>query len=292
MAETYSKRLSLGKNINETERLASVIGGGTLVVYGLAKGKWDGLALAVLGGGLVYRGATGHCDLYQKLGINTAKRRGRNVSVPYEQGIRIDKTITIDKTQQEVYRFWRNLENLPKFMRNLESVREIDNKHSVWVVKGPAGSTVEWKAEIINEKENELIGWRSLSGSEVANAGSVQFKPAPGDRGTVVKIELQYEPPGGTIGATLAKLVGQNPDRQIDEDLRRLKQLLETGEIATIDGQPSGRGSAPVGAFEAIERITPKKKPSKRGWDRDVVHAASEESFPASDPPSWTQETV
>jgi uncharacterized membrane protein len=292
MGDTITKRLSQHRNVNETERIASVIGGGTLVAWGLARRKWDGLAMAGIGGALLYRGATGHCDIYQALGISTAKRRGRNVSVPYEQGVRVDKTVTINKSPEEVYRFWRNLENLPKFMNNLESVREIDNKHSVWVAKGPAGSTVEWKAEIINEKENELIGWRSLSGSEIANAGSVQFKPAADGRGTVVKIELQYEPPGGAIGATLAKLVGQHPDRQIDEDLRRMKQLLEAGEIATIKGQTSGRRSSTVGELEKGAQKLSSSKPSKRGWNRDVVSDASEESFPASDPPSWTPETV
>lgn len=290
MAETITRRLSHGRNVSETERMASVIGGGTLIAWGLTRGKWDGLALAAVGGALAYRGATGHCDVYQALGINTAKRTGRNVSVPYELGIRVDKTVTINKPAAEVYRFWRNLENLPKFMNNLDSVREIDNKQSHWVAKGPAGAQVEWRAEIINEKENELIGWRSLPGSQIANAGSVQFKAAPGDRGTVVKIELQYEPPGGALGKVFAKLVGQDPERQIDEDLRRLKQLLEAGEIPTVKGQTSGRRSAPV---QAIEKMVQKAVPSaKRGWDRDVVADASEESFPASDPPSWTPEAL
>jgi uncharacterized membrane protein len=266
MAETLMKQRR-GKNISETERMASVVGGGALVAFGLVRRKWDGLALAALGGTLVYRGVTGHCDMYQAFGVNTAKRSGRSVSIPYELGIRVDQSITIDKTPEEVYRFWRNLENLPKFMTNVESVREIDNKHSHWVVKGPGTASVEWQAEIINEKENERIGWRSLSGSQVANAGSVHFRPV-GDGATEVTIELQYEPPGGSVGATVAKLMGRDPASQIAEDLRRLKQLMETGETAK---QP---------------------RPSKKGWNRDVVATASEDSFPASDPPSWTPERV
>ena len=292
MSETNIKRLSFGRNINDTERLASVVGGGTLLAWGLARRNWDGLLMAAIGGGLVYRGATGHCDVYQALGVNTSKRTGRNVSVPYELGIRIDRSIAINKPPAEVYKFWRNLENLPKFMTNLESVKEIDNQKSHWVAKGPAGSTVEWYADVINEKENELIAWRSLSGSQVANAGSVHFEPTEGGQGTIVKIELQYEPPGGSLGAAFAKLAGKDPDRQIGEDLRRLKQLLETGEIATTAGQAKGRRT-PAGAV--MDTVESKSRPGaapRKGWNRDVVSDASEESFPASDPPSWTPETL
>ena len=135
--------------------------------------------------------------------------------MPYELGVRVDQAVTVDKPQEELYRFWRNLENLPKFMKNLHSVTEIDNKHSHWVAKGPGGTSMQWKAEIISEQENERIGWRSLPGADVANAGSVHFKPAPGGRGTLVSVELQYDPPGGNLAAIVAKWLGQDPERQI-----------------------------------------------------------------------------
>ena len=252
-----------------------MIGGGTLIAYGLQKRSWAGWGLAALGGSILYRGATGHCAMYQTLGINTARRRsGRNVSVPYELGVRVDSTITIAKSPVEVYQFWRNLENLPRFMRHIESVKEIDNKHSHWVAKAPVGRSVEWKAEIINEIENKLIGWRSLEGADVDNAGSVHFKETADGRGTEIKIALQYNPPGGTLGAIFAKLFGEEPSQQIEEDLHRMKQLMETGEIAPAKAQPKQRN------------------PRVRGWDRDAVGQASEESFPASDPPSWTPEAL
>lgn len=292
MSQTNTKKLSRGKNVSEQERLASVVSGGALLAWGVARRGWDGALIAAIGSGLVYRGATGHCDMYQMLGLNTARRSGRNVSVPYELGIRIDRAITINRTPEEVYRFWRNLENLPKFMVNLESVKEIDNRQSHWVAKGPGNSNLQWNAEIINEKENELIGWRSTAGSQVANAGSVHFKPAAGGRGTELRIALQYEPPGGTIGAAFAKLVGRDPEAQIAEDLRRLKQLLETGEIPTTEGQSSGARTILGKAMEALEGSAGNKRGPAKGWNRDVVSTASEESFPASDPPSWTPESL
>jgi uncharacterized membrane protein len=280
--QSQTKRHHQTVNVGNNERVASVIGGAALVAFGLTRKSWGGWALAALGGGLVYRGAAGHCEMYHALGIQTDKRSGRNVSVPYQLGVRVDRSVTIDKPAGEIYQFWRNLENLPKFMNFLESVQEIDNKHSHWVAKGPAGSQIQWKAEIINEIENELIGWRSLPGADVPNAGSVQFKPAPDNSGTVVKVELQYDPPGGAVGAIIGKLFGNDPARLVDEDLRRLKMLLETGEIPTVRGQPSGRRE-----FDSAPS-TKSQKPSRKGWSRDHVTTASEESFPASDPPSWT----
>jgi uncharacterized membrane protein len=234
-----------------------------------------------LGGDLIYRGASGYSPLYHLLGRQPFRPApGRSASIPYRQGIRVDRAITIGRPRDELYRFWRNLENLPRFMKHLRSVMQVNETVSHWIAEGPGGKVVEWDAEIINEQPNELIGWRSLPGSEVDTAGSVHFKDAPGGRGTEVIVELQYHPPGGRVSAALAKLMGPDPADEVMDDLHRLKQILETGEIATTEGQPSGR--------EAAHRRAPARARHARQGDLDKVAEASEDSFPASDAPGWT----
>lgn len=217
-------------NLNQPERWLSVVAGSALAAYGLKRRSITGFVLATIGGGLLWRGATGHCAVYEALGIDSTKQeQERQVSVPYGKGIRVEKAVTINSTPEPLFAFWRNLENLPRFMSHLESVKVIDSTRSHWVAKGPAGMSAEWDAEIINEIPNELIGWRSVEGSKVDNAGSVHFEPAPGGRGTIVKVVLRYDPPGGLVGAAIARLFGEDPARQIADDLRSLKQLIETG---------------------------------------------------------------
>jgi uncharacterized membrane protein len=228
------------QNVSNPERWVSVVAGATIAGYGLARRKLSGLALAGLGGALLWRGATGNCPVYGSLGVSTHREQEdeSNVSVRYGRGIRVEKTTTVGTTPQQLYAFWHNFENLPRFMRHLKSVEVRDSKRSHWVVNGPAGIDAEWDAEIINDIPNELIGWRSVDGANVNNAGSVHFTPAP--HGTEVKVLLRYDPPGGAIGAAFAKLFGEDPDRQVQEDLRRFKMLIETGELATTAGQPTG----------------------------------------------------
>jgi uncharacterized membrane protein len=155
--------------------------------------------------------------------------------------VHIETSIAIDKSPAELYLFWRDFKNLPLFMKNLESVTETDALRSHWVAKGIGGARVEWDAEIYNEKANELIAWRSLENADVVNAGSVRFQPAPEGHGTYVRITMNYNPPAGKVGATLAQFLGAEPSQLIEDDLRRLKQIMETGEIATVAGQTSGR---------------------------------------------------
>lgn len=148
--------------------------------------------------------------------------------------------ITINATPDAVYAFWRNFERFPMFMYHLESVRTTGESTSHWVAKAPAGTTVEWDAEITDDEPGARIAWRSSEGASVANEGSVRFVPAPGGRGTEVHAELTYQPPGGALGSLVAKLFGEEPNQQLGDDLRRFKQLLETGEIARSDGSPLG----------------------------------------------------
>jgi uncharacterized membrane protein len=148
----------------------------------------------------------------------------------------VRKSLIINRSPEELYQFWRDFENLPQFMRHLESVRVTGEGRSHWVAKAPAGTSVEWDAEITEDIENKLISWRSLEGSDVENSGSVRFERAPGNRGTIVYVEIDYNAPGGVIGEWVAKLTGDDPGWQVQESLRSFKQLMETGEVILSDG--------------------------------------------------------
>lgn len=160
---------------------------------------------------------------------------------PNDRRIRVEKHITVQRPAAELYSFWRKLENLPKVMSHLETVTELDERRSHWTAKAPAGLSVSWEAEITEDLPNQAIAWRALEGSDIENAGSVFFNELPYDRGTEIKVVLAYEPPLGKLGAAVARLMGEEPAAQLQDDLRRFKQLMETGEIATTRGQTSGR---------------------------------------------------
>lgn len=159
-----------------------------------------------------------------------------------EVGIKVTHAVTINQPPAALYSFWRDFTNLPKIMDHLEAVTVQDSTHSHWVAKAPLGRTVEWDAEIINEVPNELVAWRSLPGADVDSAGSVHFQPGPTGRGTEVRVELSYAPPAGKVGAAVARLLGEEPKKQLDDDLRHFKAQMETGERPTTEGQASGRG--------------------------------------------------
>jgi uncharacterized membrane protein len=231
------------QNVGETEAWFSLVAGGALAIAGLRRRSWLGATLAAIGASLLFRGATGHCMLYQSLGINTNETNtlGRR-KVRTTRAIKVQKSVNINRPAEELYRFWRKVENLPKIMSHLQSVEAVNDRLSHWTVKALpiGGASVEWDAEIVNEVENELIGWRSLQGAHVDNAGSVRFQRAGEGRGTTVTVTLQYDPPAGLLGAGIAKLLGEDPERMIEEDLQRFKQMMESNQS---EGSQGGAGS-------------------------------------------------
>jgi uncharacterized membrane protein len=231
-------------NVGRVERWLSLVAGGALAAYGFKRRRVPGGAAAIAGAALLYRGATGHCDVYHMLGVNRGNGhratepgtgviadRGSNTrsQLSGNRGIHVRESVMIHRPVRELYRFWRNFENLPTFMEHLESVSVRDEGISHWVAKGLAGMPVEWDARIINEVEDKLIGWQSLDGSMISTAGSVHFDED--FRGTRVTVHLQYNPPAGRLGAAVAWMFGEEPNQTIREDLRRFKLLMETGEV-------------------------------------------------------------
>jgi uncharacterized membrane protein len=188
------------------------------------------------------------------------------------RGIHAQGTCIVNSTPEEVYQFWRNFQNLPRFMRHVESVEELGNGRSHWKVKGPAGMEVEWDATIVADVPNELITWRTLENSDVDHAGAVRFERAAGGRGTIVKVNLEYLPLGGVIGATVAKLFGEEPGQQLDDDLRRFKQVLEVGEVVVSDATLLGTGymeqrpGQPAGAAELESAETLPSETATNYW--------------------------
>jgi uncharacterized membrane protein len=198
--------------------------------------KRDRLAMATVGVvGVTVLDVYCALQLSRQSGMTSGRARG-------DHGMRVTKAITVNRPPEDVYRFWHNFENLPRFMDHLESVQTTGDRRTHWRAKAPAGRTVEWDAEVVDDRPNELIAWRSLDGADVPNSGVVRFRPAPGDRGTEVRVELEYAPPGGAIGATIAKLFGKEPDQQVGADLRHFKQVMEAGEVvyseATVHDHP------------------------------------------------------
>ena len=246
-------------NVNAAERVASVAAGGALAAYGLRRKDLTGLLLGLVGGALLERGVTGRCAVYEAMGLTSAgddearrphaphrrggrpvQQHGRAAVLDASGAVRIERSVTVfGKTPQALYAFWRNFENLPRFMEHLESVEVLDDRRSRWRVKAPAGRHVEWGAEIHHEIDGELIAWKSAPGARVPNAGSVHFREAPGGRGTEIRVLLEYEPPAGKLGMAVARLFGEEPGIQVREDLRRFKQLVESGElpVSEVPGQ-------------------------------------------------------
>jgi len=187
------------------------------------------------------------------LDIACSKRLG-NATSGSHAGVDVTKSIAINRPPEEVYGFWRNFENLPRFMKHVESVKVTGDGKSHWVARAPLGSTVEWDALVVAEVPNELIAWRSVEGADVYNEGTVRFVSEGAGRGTLVLVELRYFPPAGELGASVAAMLGEEPEWQVKDDLRRFKQVMETGEVITTEGQPAGRERSTSWMYDTATR--------------------------------------
>jgi uncharacterized membrane protein len=230
----------LGKAMSSDESAKSRVTAATAAVVGVT-------VLDVMIGQQLSRGGNG---AEMEFDGSRATRRGRSTG----SGIHVTQAITIKRPRSEVYSFWRNFENLPRFMAHLESVHVIDERRTQWKAKAPAGTTVQWVAEMVEDRPDDLIAWRSLPDAGVPNSGTVRFKDAPGNRGTEVLVELRYRPVGGKLGALIAKLFGEEPEQQIKGDLRRFKQVMEIGEIVHSDASIH-RGPHPAHPPEDLSEV-------------------------------------
>lgn len=226
LTELFHKSRGYPANVGQPERIASIVGGAALVLTGASRRSLPGALLALAGGLLVYRGASGRCHLYDALGVDT--RWMNEYGVPGNKGIKVMREIEVQRPPSELFYFWKNLSNLPKFLPHVISVEKTSEKGSHWVVEGPAGVRVEWDAEIINEHPGELIAWRSLPDADVESAGTVRFEARNGGASTRLRVTLQYHPPAGRAGATVAGLLGESPGRQLASDLQGFREMMES----------------------------------------------------------------
>jgi len=215
-------------SIDALERVAALTTATAVVAYGLSRRNLPGVCLAAAATPLAYRGLSGE---WPRVRNGNSTRTGIRTALAGNRGIHVRESVRLEKPIDEVYRFWRNLENLPQFMNYLDAVIDLGKGRSRWIAKGPAGTHVKWDAEIINEVENQVIGWQSLPGGDITTAGSVNFDTVRNGRSTQLSVHFQYAPPAGRAGSIIAKAFGREPSQTVREDLRRLKQLLEAGEF-------------------------------------------------------------
>jgi len=225
---------SKGVNVSPGERVVSVVVGLGLVGYGLRRRSLPSFLLALVGGSFLRRGLTGHCSTLAMMGIT---------EVPGESGAVFELSTTLLKSREEAYQAWRDFERHPRFMPHVLSVRNLESGRSHWVFQGPAGTLLGWDTQVTQDRPGELIEWTTLPGSVLQHSGTVRFEDAPGGRGTVVHLAMRYHIPGGRAATMVAKVLGEEPKQLLSRCLRQFKQLLETGEVATVDTQPHGHRS-------------------------------------------------
>jgi uncharacterized membrane protein len=220
----------LEQNVGQVERIVSAALGSWMLIsaFGSDRNVVGRTSRLGIGGYLLYRGLTGNCPAYSALGM-----RGQQA-----KAIELRTSLTVNKPKEEVYRYWRKLENLPRFMDHLKSVRETDNRRSHWEAKIPGNiGTIEWDAEITDERQGELIAWQSVEDATVFNSGHVSFREAPGGRGTEIMVRIIYQPPAGNAGSAAAKLLNPVFEKMVRADIMRFKQVIESGEVSSNQGQ-------------------------------------------------------
>jgi uncharacterized membrane protein len=246
-ATRSSVDVSAGRlNLGPRERWLSLAAGSVLVAYGLTR-SWRSLPWLLLGGALAARGYTGHSYLYERLGRRRRLPAGR-ATWHGGRGIRIEEAITINRPVSEVFAAWNDTRKLPCFMKHLEVVTPIGENRSLWTARtgGPIPLRLRWEAEVVARRENELLSWRSVPGSDIDIAGAVLFQPAPGERGTELRAVLTYIPPGRALGLAVAGAFRAVTAQQVKNDLWQFKNVMEAGEVPTVEGQPSGRAREAV----------------------------------------------
>jgi len=228
-------------NVDQGERVASGVLGGTLVLLGLRRGTLAGAVAAIAGGGLLYRAATGHCSLYQAIGRNTAAGNEASEAGAPEDSAEVVRAITIHKSAEELERLWREPESLSRILGFFAAVSPAGDGRTHWKVQGPFGKAFEWETRDASDGTGKGLCWQSVEGAAIRTEGSLTFKPAPANRGTEATLHVRFDPPGGALGQSAAKLLGIVPRMIAEKALRRLKSLAETGEIPTTEHQPAAR---------------------------------------------------
>lgn len=245
-------------NVGDSERLLSSLAGGALLLLAIQQRKsWLSKSTALFGFSLLGRGLTGNCKVYRELGIDSA-HGGHQLAIPggmLNGTVKVQKTVTINRSPAQIYEFWRKFDNLPSFMQNLDSVRETSPGQTHWVACGPGDLRLEWDARTQEDLPGERISWTTVDDSPIHHNGSVSFREDPAGRGTQVKVVLRYDIPGGKLGQGVAKLWGSEPGQQLDADLRRLKMFLETGEVARTDGQSAGAHRDTTGQMSTNDAV-------------------------------------
>lgn len=232
----------LPQNISQQEKLLSLGGGALLSLLSFGSGGAKGLLGLGIGASLVYRGVTGHCHLYDMLGVSTAER-GPATAVPAQLGTHFETALNVQASPEQLYGYFEDLKRLPDVMEHVKSVNVQPDGRTEWVAVDPFGRELRWETELVNQEANSLIAWKSVPGGDLETAGSIRLKRLPHDRGTAMVVTLKYNPPGGKAGELASWLTGHSFQHQIQEDLRRLKRAVESGEIATTEDQPQGEGA-------------------------------------------------